>query len=73
MIGNSPSQNIKIELVTLLCLADRTHSQLMESMPEKCGAAKSPDFDIILGEVSSIFEFRPNFIDSEIEKSCLLL
>ena len=25
------------EMITLLCMADRTHSQLIEMMPEKCG------------------------------------
>lgn len=27
-----------MELVTLLCVSDKTHSQLMELMPERCGS-----------------------------------
>lgn len=27
----------KLEMVTLLCVSDKTHSQLMELMPERCG------------------------------------
>lgn len=50
-IGNKPPQNIRAELVALLCVADRTHSQLVELMPERCGAGKSQDFDVILAEV----------------------
>jgi len=27
----------QLEMVTLLCVSDKTHSQLMELMPERCG------------------------------------
>ena len=30
-------QVTRLEMVTLLCTNDRTHSQLMDSLPEKCG------------------------------------
>lgn len=39
-------------MVTLLCMGDKTHSQLMECMPEKCGsAAQSRDFESVLSKV----------------------
>lgn len=28
----------QLEMVTLLCVSDKTHSQLMELMPERCGS-----------------------------------
>lgn len=59
-IGLSESELAKLEMVTLLCMGDKTHSQLMECMPEKCGsAAQSRDFEAVLSKVSS---YRaPNF------------
>jgi hypothetical protein len=41
----------QLEIVTLLCMADRTHSQLMELMPERCGAGQSRDFELVLSKV----------------------
>lgn len=29
----------QLEMVTLLCVSDKTHSQLMELMPERCGGS----------------------------------
>ncbi|XP_071532346.1 E3 ubiquitin-protein ligase Ubr3 isoform X3 [Panulirus ornatus] len=59
-IGLSESELAQLEMVTLLCMGDKTHSQLMEFMPEKCGsAAQSRDFETVLSKVSS---YRaPNF------------
>ncbi|XP_042224390.1 E3 ubiquitin-protein ligase ubr3-like [Homarus americanus] len=59
-IGLSESELAQLEMVTLLCMGDKTHSQLMEYMPEKCGsAAQSRDFEVVLSKVSS---YRaPNF------------
>ncbi|XP_064095704.1 E3 ubiquitin-protein ligase ubr3-like isoform X3 [Macrobrachium nipponense] len=59
-IGLSESELAQLEMVTLLCMGDKTHSQLMEYMPEKCGsAAQSRDFEAVLSRVSS---YRaPNF------------
>lgn len=37
-------------MVSLLCMSDRTHSQLMELLPEKCGAPQNKDFDAILAQ-----------------------
>jgi E3 ubiquitin-protein ligase UBR3 len=42
----------QLEMVTLLCMGDKTHSQLMELMPERCGAGQSRDFEVVLTKVS---------------------
>ncbi|CAH1135569.1 unnamed protein product [Ceutorhynchus assimilis] len=39
----------RLEMVTLLCMSDKTHSQLMELMPERCGT-QSRDFEALLAE-----------------------
>ncbi|XP_076270101.1 ubr3 ubiquitin ligase isoform X2 [Rhynchophorus ferrugineus] len=39
----------RLEMVTLLCMSDKTHSQLMELMPERCGT-QSRDFETLLAE-----------------------
>ncbi|XP_066151735.1 E3 ubiquitin-protein ligase Ubr3 [Euwallacea fornicatus] len=39
----------RLEMVTLLCMGDKTHSQLMELMPERCGT-QSRDFESLLAE-----------------------
>jgi len=31
----------QLEMVTLLCVSDKTHSQLMELMPERCGGIQT--------------------------------
>ena len=50
--GLSESELAMLEMVTLLCMGDKTHSQLMECMPEKCGsAAQSRDFEAVLSKV----------------------
>ena len=41
-----------LEMVTLLCMGDKTHSQLMELMPERCGTTQNRDFEAILRDVS---------------------
>lgn len=41
----------RLEMVTLLCMGDKTHSQLMELMPERCGTAQNRDFESVLAEV----------------------
>ena len=41
------------EMVSLLAMSDRTHSQLMDTMPEKCGlTGQAKDFEPTLKEVS---------------------
>lgn len=42
----------RLEMVTLLCMGDKTHSQLMELMPERCGTSQSRDFEALLAEVA---------------------
>lgn len=44
----------RLEMITLLCVNDRTHSQLMEMMPERCGTGQSRDFDAILEQVGDL-------------------
>lgn len=51
-LGLNESELAQLEMVTLLCMGDKTHSQLMEFMPEKCGsAAQSRDFEAVLSRV----------------------
>ncbi|XP_052826304.1 E3 ubiquitin-protein ligase UBR3 [Octopus bimaculoides] len=38
-LGLSEKELVRVEMVALLCVNDRTHSQLMDSMPEKSGLA----------------------------------
>jgi E3 ubiquitin-protein ligase UBR3 len=51
-IGMSDADLITLEMVTLLCMGDKTHSQLMELMPERCGnSSQSKDFEAVLAKV----------------------
>lgn len=52
-LGSDESDLDRLEMVSLLCMSDRTHSQLMELLPEKCGAPQNKDFDAILAQVCS--------------------
>ncbi|GAB1601060.1 E3 ubiquitin-protein ligase UBR3-like [Argonauta hians] len=38
-LGLTEKELVRVEMVALLCVNDRTHSQLMDSMPEKSGLA----------------------------------
>lgn len=51
-LGVNDASLSQLEIVTLLCMADRTHSQLMELMPERCGAGQSRDFELVLSKVA---------------------
>ncbi|XP_074027443.1 ubr3 ubiquitin ligase isoform X2 [Leptinotarsa decemlineata] len=42
----------RLEMVTLLCMGDKTHSQLMELMPERCGTSQVRDFESLLDEAA---------------------
>lgn len=43
----------RLEMITLLCMSDKTHSQLMEMLPERCGTtSQSRDFEALLAEVA---------------------
>ncbi|KAK2143057.1 hypothetical protein LSH36_882g00050 [Paralvinella palmiformis] len=59
-IGMTESETTRLDMITLLCMADRTHSQLLDLMPEKCGlTAHNKDFDCILKEIADYK--APNF------------
>ncbi|CAH2006803.1 unnamed protein product [Acanthoscelides obtectus] len=51
-LGLSETALNRLEMVTLLCMGDKTHSQLMELMPERCGTSQSRDFEALLAEVA---------------------
>ena len=47
----------RLEMVTLLCMGDKTRSLLEENMPEKCGnGIPADDFEHILSEVGQYRE-----------------
>lgn len=50
-LGLSDPEMSRLEMVTLLCMSDKTHSQLMELMPERCGTTQNRDFESVLAEV----------------------
>lgn len=52
-VGLSYTEMAGLEMVTLLCIGDKTHSQLMELMLERCGTTKNRDFEEILRDVRS--------------------
>ncbi|XP_070388387.1 E3 ubiquitin-protein ligase ubr3 isoform X2 [Dermacentor albipictus] len=59
-LGMSEAEVTRQEMVSLLCMGDRTHSQLMDLLPEKCGtSAHSRDFEAFLEEVA-LYK-QPNF------------
>lgn len=49
--GLSDPEMSRLEMVTLLCMGDKTHSQLMELMPERCGTTQNRDFESVLADV----------------------
>lgn len=51
-LGLSYTEMAGLEMVTLLCIGDKTHSQLMELMLERCGTTKNRDFEEILRDVA---------------------
>ncbi|XP_068083669.1 E3 ubiquitin-protein ligase Ubr3 isoform X2 [Anabrus simplex] len=51
-LGVSEASLSQLEMVTLLCMGDKTHSQLIELMPERCSTAQSRDFESVLAEVA---------------------
>ncbi|XP_077515931.1 ubr3 ubiquitin ligase isoform X2 [Amblyomma americanum] len=59
-LGMSEAEVTRQEMVSLLCMGDRTHSQLMDLLPEKCGtSAHSRDFEAFLEDVA-LYK-QPNF------------
>ena len=56
-LGLSEQDLTRLEMVTLLCMGDKTHSTLEEHMPEKCGnGVLADDFEHILSEVGQYRE-----------------
>lgn len=51
-LGLSDNAMSGLEMVTLLCMGDKTHSQLMELMPERCGTPQNRNFESILAETA---------------------
>lgn len=45
----------RLEMVTLLSMGDKTHSQLMELMPERSGSTQNRDFESVLADVCFMF------------------
>lgn len=58
-LGLSEQELTRLEMMTLLCMSDKTHSSLSESMPEKCGSGVlTDDFERVLAEVGHFTEPR---------------
>ncbi len=58
-LGMSEEELARIEMVSLLCMGDKTHSMLHDNMPEKSGTPVQVDlFDRILSETASYSEPR---------------
>ncbi|XP_023241163.1 E3 ubiquitin-protein ligase ubr3-like, partial [Centruroides sculpturatus] len=59
-IGMSEEEVTRQEMVSLLCMSDRTHSQLMDLLPENSGmTSQNRDFESILNKVADYK--APNF------------
>lgn len=51
----TPTAIARREMVTLLAIMDRTHSQLMDAVPEKCGLPNlNKDNESILEQVTDV-------------------
>jgi E3 ubiquitin-protein ligase UBR3 len=58
-LGISEEELARLEMVSLLCMGDKTHSMLNENMPEKSGTPVQVDlFDKILSETATYNEPR---------------
>lgn len=55
VIGLSDPEMSRLEMVTLLSMGDKTHSQLMELMPERSGSTQNRDFESVLADVCFMF------------------
>lgn len=61
-LGFSEEEITRQEMVTLLSMSDRTHSQLLDLLPEKCGTTgQNKDFEAILSDVA---EFKGPTLES---------
>lgn len=53
----------RLEVVALLCVMDRTHSQLVESVPETCGVSHhDKDYESVIQQVCTRNVPRPFLI-----------
>ncbi|CAH2048305.1 unnamed protein product, partial [Iphiclides podalirius] len=55
-LGNDELTQSRLEVSTLLAAGDKTHSQLLELMPERSGNAHTRNFESVLRELST---YRP--------------
>ena len=60
-LGLSDEQITRQEIVTLLCMSDRTHSQMQDLIPEKCGTTSTRGFEQTLNEIA---DFRSPALES---------
>ncbi|CAH2096560.1 unnamed protein product [Euphydryas editha] len=51
-LGNDELTQSRLEVATLLAAGDKTHSQLLELMPERSGNAHTRNFETVLKELS---------------------
>ncbi|XP_017759565.1 PREDICTED: E3 ubiquitin-protein ligase UBR3 isoform X2 [Eufriesea mexicana] len=51
-LGLSDAEMSRLEMVTLLSMGDKTHSQIMELMPERSGSPQNRDFESVLNDVA---------------------
>ncbi|CAH0715854.1 unnamed protein product, partial [Brenthis ino] len=52
-LGNDELTQSRLEVATLLAAGDKTHSQLLELMPERSGNAHTRNFETVLKELSA--------------------
>lgn len=63
-LGLSPVAVTRLEVVGLLCVMDRTHSQLIGAIPETCGVSHhDKDYESLIKQVSRR-NIRDNFHQS---------
>jgi len=52
--GLTPAAVTRLEMVGLLCVMDRTHSQLIDAIPETCGVSHhDKDYESVIQQVSA--------------------
>jgi len=50
--GLAPAAVTRIEMVGLLCVSDRTHSHLIDAIPETCGVSHhDKDYESVIQQV----------------------
>jgi len=52
--GLSPATMTRLEMVSILCVMDRSHSQLIEAIPETCGVSHhDKDYESVIQQVGT--------------------